>query len=142
MRKRILILAAAIAVVICLALTFKIERIGEICSLTGSSQQYVRYFSIIKTKPKFSESWIEQALRSHGEQVPEHHWIRIMGDTQTLSTFSRVHASAPITYYAQGWTIPILRESMDEDHILQLAREFASGDIERQRNAMKILEKQ
>lgn len=121
------------------AAALKVEHVEEVCALTGASRRYNQYFSLIRTSPVYADSWVERTLISHGNPVPEHRWVRTMGDTWTVFGFTRRHAKAPATYGARGWTESMLRENFSEAQILQLAKEFASGDREQQVRAENSL---
>jgi hypothetical protein len=116
---------------------YKVERIEEVCALTGASQRYKRYFSLVSTKPVLKESWVDEVLASRGVTPIKHKWIRTAGDTSTLVTFYHSHDRAPITYWIRGDTVENLRDSFSEQEIGKLAEDFASGVRDRQESALE-----
>jgi hypothetical protein len=135
-RRRVAIIAGGCTLLLA-ALTFKVEHIEEVCSLTGASKRYNRYFSIVTTPPQIRESWIGETLKDAGRPVDERNWVRTMGDTWTLSSFHRSHARAPVTYGVRLFTVPMLRETFTSEAVLQLAEDFVSGDPSRQDAALE-----
>lgn len=132
-----MVLVAGLLVIV--AKTFKIEEIKEVCSLTGTSQRYNTYFSVFSTRTVVTTSWIEDVLKEKNQPVPKYDWVRTMGNTRTILTVSFVHSRAPITYSARSWNLEFLRESHTDAEILELAKAFASGDPERQKDASNQL---
>jgi len=136
MKMKALILLLVGCVILLLA-TYKVERIEEVCALTGASQRYSRYFSVFSTKPIMKESWVDQVIASRGGHPVEHEWVRTMGDTTTIVSFYRAHRRAPITYWIRGAELNDLKDSFNEHELGMLAEDFASGIKERQASALE-----
>ena len=136
MKTKALILFLVGCVILLLA-TYKVERIEEVCSRTGASQRYSRYFSVFSTKPVMKESWVDQVIASRGGHPVGHDWVRTMGDTSTIISFYHAHRRAPITYWIRGAELNDLKDSFTEHELGMLAEDFASGIKQRQESALE-----
>src|SRR6478609_8020593 len=116
MKKKALI-ALLIGLVLLVLVTYKVERIEEVCALTGASQRYSRYFTLISTKPVVKVSWVDEVLSGRGRTPIKHEWVRTMGDTTTIATFYHGHRRAPITYWIRNATGNELRDSFTDQEI-------------------------
>lgn len=140
MKSRRLASGAIAGLVLVGLFAFKVEHIEEVCSLTGASRRYERYYSIISTRPETTESWIDSVLEANGQLPVDHQWVCTKGDTWTLGSFYRSHNRAPKTYHVRSLSVPFLRETFSEQQLNALAEAFASGNLSRQTVASNTVE--
>lgn len=137
-RKRVALLFWGVLVVL-LVFTFKVEHIEEVCAKTGSSVRYNRYFSVITTKKKLTQSWVEEALEAEKLAIPDREWRRTMGNTRTTFSFTRAHGRAPATYQIRGLDLEHVREDFGSAETLRIAKTIGLGDAEERKAAIKLI---
>lgn len=139
--KRYAGIAMILALVVGFGAVFEVRHIEEVCSLTGSSQRFKRYFSFFSTTPVISKSWIEEALTSDDQPVPDYLWVRTMDTTWRLIGTTREHEGPPITYHARSMSLDLLRQIYTNEEILVMAHQFVSGNQNSQQKALDTLQK-
>ena len=128
MKKKHVIILSVIGVLVLLALTYKVERIEEVCAKTGTSVRYNRYFSLFSSPKELRPSWIEEGLREQKIEIPEYDWRRTMGEATTLLSVTNAHDRAPELYFYRYMSLNEASEQYGRTKALELAKSIATGN--------------